>query len=130
MVRVEQSSAWAAHQQYVAEHGVNELLAEGLAALLEERPSNPAAFLALHFLRKCAPDAPVREVSEALQSDPNPLARIGRALLLEAGAEDGEKSTLELSSVGSTVRLDATGRLSLTRHGTNLPDGIAEEVVS
>ena len=46
---VSRISRWAAHTHYCAAHGVSDLLSEGLEALLEAQPADPAAFLAAHF---------------------------------------------------------------------------------
>ena len=40
---------WAAHEKYVATHGLSELLSDALTAVLQEQPRDPAAFLAMHF---------------------------------------------------------------------------------
>ena len=45
------SSAWSAHQRYVADHPVGDLLSGGLEALLQTQPEDAAAFLAAHFAK-------------------------------------------------------------------------------
>ena len=43
------TEAWASHQRYVASQDISGLLSGGLEALLREKPTDAATFLAAHF---------------------------------------------------------------------------------